>query len=76
MARIVSDGSYEASSSIGKAGTSVVILAPSITSQKKYWTKGWNLVTGPEALQSAYRSDLAGVISSLTILDILVRHLT
>ena len=36
--------------------------------------KGCNWVTGPKSSQSAYRSELAGVISSLTILDILVRH--
>ena len=51
-----------------------VIIEPSITSQKQYWTKGWNWVTGPESAQSTYCSGLAGVIAALTILDILVRH--
>ena len=73
-ASIISDGSYEANSSIGKAGTSAVILAPSTICQPKHWVKGYNQVTGPEESQSVYRSELAGVIAGLTILDILVRH--
>ena len=31
-------------------------------------------MTGSAANQSAYRSELAGVISALTMLDVLVRH--
>ena len=31
-------------------------------------------MTGSAADQSAYRSELAGVISALTMLDVLVRH--
>ena len=42
-ASIVSDGSYEESSPIGKAGTSAVILAPSTTSQKKILDKRMEL---------------------------------
>ena len=71
---IVSDGSFNATSPIGSAGISAVILALSTTGHKNYWTKGWNWVTSPEASQSAYRSELAGVISSLTILDIFIHH--
>ena len=71
---IVSDGSFEPNSPICKAGTLAVILAPSTIYQREYWVEGWNWVTSPEASQSTYRSELADVISSLTILDILVRH--
>ena len=72
-ASIVSNGS-DAAFPIGPAGTSAVILAPSTECHQRFWTKGWNWVTGPEALQSVYCSKLAGIVSSLTILDILVRH--
>ena len=71
-ASVVSDGSFEPNSAIGQAGTSAVILAPSTTCQPKHWAKGENWVTGPEEAQSAYRSELAGVIAGLTIIDILV----
>ena len=73
-ASIVSDGSYEPNSSISKAGTSAVILAPSTTCQPKHWAKGYNWVTSPEESQSTYRSKLAGVIAGLTILYVLVSH--
>lgn len=73
-ASIVSGGSYEANSSIGKAGTLAVTLAPSTICQPKHWVKGYNWVTGPEESQWEYRSELAGVIAGLTILDILVHH--
>ena len=73
-ASIVSDRSFAPNSPIGKAGISAVILAPSTICQPKYWVKGWNWVTGPEASQSAHRRELAGVIATLTILDIIVRH--
>ena len=49
-------------------------MAPSTTCQQHHWARGENWVTGPEELQSAYFSKLAGVIASLTIGDILVRH--
>jgi len=71
---IVSDGSFDAASPIRPVGTSAVILTPSTECHERYWTKGCNWVTGPKSSQSAYHSELAGVISSLTILDILVRH--
>ena len=51
-----------------------MILAPSTTSQPQHWARGENWVTGPEESQSVYRSELAGVIAGLTIIDILVRH--
>ena len=73
-ASIVSDGSFNPNSPIGPVGTSAVILAPSTDSPKSSWTKAWNWVTGPPSSQSAYRSELAGVIASITVLDILVRH--
>ena len=73
-ASIVSDGFFEQNSPIGQAGTSAVILAPSTTSQPQHWARGENWVTGPEESQSAYRSELAGVIAGLTVVDILVRH--
>ena len=70
----VSDGSFNEASPLGPAGTSAVILASSTSCHKKHWTKGFNWVTGPGSSQSAYRSELAGVISALTIVDILVCH--
>ena len=73
-ASIVSDRSFEQNSSIGQAETSTVILAPSTTSQPKHWAKREILVTSPEESQSAYSSELAGVIAGLTIVDILVHH--
>ena len=48
-ASIVSNGSFNAASPIDPAETSTVILAPFTTGNKKYWTIGWNWVTGPEA---------------------------
>ena len=75
-ASIVSSDSSNPASPIGPFGTLAVILEPSTGCHKKYWTKIWDWVTDPEASQSAYRSDLAGVISSLTILDVLVHHHT
>ena len=59
---------------IGPAGTSAVVLAPSTECEAKLYTKGTNWVTGSGEDQSAYRSELAGVISALTTLDVLVRH--
>ena len=74
-ASIVSDGSYNSSSPIGPVGTSAVIMAPSTDMRdQQHWVKGWNWVTGPASSQSAYRSELAGVIASLTMLDIIVRQ--
>ena len=72
---IVLDGSYNSTSPIGPVGTSAVIMAPSTDIRdKRHWVKGWNWVTGPASSQSAYRSKFAGVIASLTMLDIIVRH--
>ena len=52
-----------------------MIMAPSTDQRdKQHWVKGWNWVTGPPSSQSAYRSELAGVIASLTMLDIIVRQ--
>ena len=73
-ASIVSDGSFNRVSPIGPVGTSVVILAPSTECLPRYWIKGWNRVTGPAASQSTYRSELAGVVVSLTVLYIVVCH--
>ena len=73
-ASIVLDESFNPASLLGPAGSSAVIIASSTKYNKKCWNKGCNWVTGPESSQSAYCSELAGVISSLTILDILVRH--
>ena len=73
-ASIVSDGSYNSTSPIGPVGTLAVILALSTECHKRHWVKGWNWVTGPASSQSAYRSELAGVLASLTMLDIIVRH--
>ena len=74
MASIVLDGSFNCTSPIGPVRTSAVILAPSTNVyHKPHWVKGCNWVTGPSS-QSAYRNELAGVIASLTILDIIVRY--
>ena len=73
-ASIVSDGSFNPESSTGPAGTSTVVLAPSTEWSANFYAKGNNWVTGSGDDQSAYRSELAGVIAALTILDVLVRH--
>ena len=73
-AGIVSDGSFNHTSSIGPVGRSAVILAPSTECHKRHWVKGCNWATGPASLQLAYCSELAGVIASLTVIDILVRY--
>ena len=50
-------------------------MAPSTDIRdKRHLVKGLNLVTGPASSQSTYRSELAGVIASLTMLDIIVCH--
>ena len=60
---------------MGPVGTSAVIMAPSTDRKdQQHWTRGWNWVTGPAEAQSAYRSELAGVIASLTMIDIIVCH--
>ena len=71
---IVSDGSFNPESLIGPAGTSAVVLAPSTKCSAKFYAKGNNWFTGSREDQSAYRSELAGEITALTMLDILVRH--
>ena len=71
---IVSNGSFNPESLIGPADTSAVVLAPSTKCPTKFYARGNNWVTGLDEDQSAYRSELAGVIAALTILDVLVRH--
>ena len=73
-ASIVSDESFERNSPIGPAGTSAVILAPSTSCHQQHWAREDNWVTGLVESQSPYRSELAGVIAGLTIIDILVCH--
>ena len=73
-ANIVSDGSFNPESLVGPAGTSAVVLAPLTECPAKFYARGNNWVTGSGEDQSAYRSILAGVIATLTILDVLVRH--
>ena len=55
---VVSDGSFNPKSSIGPAGTSSVILAPSETSESSQCVTGANWITGTKEDQSAYRSEL------------------
>ena len=69
IASIVSDGSVNRFSPIGLVGTSAVILALSTECFPRYLATGWNWVTGTAASQSAYRSELSGIIASLTVLD-------
>ena len=71
---IVSDGSFNPDSSLGPAGTSAVVLTLSPNCTTKFYAKGNNWVTGAKKYQTAYRSELAGVIVALTILDVLVCH--
>ena len=71
---IISNGSFDLESPIGPAKTPVVILVSSTKCDTKFYAKKINWVTGSESDQSAYQSDLAGVISMLPILDILVCH--
>ena len=71
---IVSNDTFDAESLIGSARTSAVILASYTKSDDKFYTKGFNWITGSKSDQSAYQSKLAGVIFALTILDILVCH--
>ena len=74
-ASVVSDGSFQENDPDGPVGTSAVILAPSATSEiRANWARGENWVTGCGEVQSAYRSELAGVIAGLTIVDIIVHH--
>ena len=73
-ASIVSNGSFNPESLIGPAGTSAVVFAPSTECPAKFYARGNNWVTESGEDQSAYRSELARVISALAILDILVRH--
>ena len=74
IASIASDRSFNPESLIGPAGTSAILLAPSTKCSTKVYVKGNNWVTGAAEDQSAYRSELAGVIAVLTIIDVLVRH--
>ena len=69
---IVSDGSFNPDSSLGPTGTSAVFLAPSTNCATKFYDKGNNWVTGAKTDQTAYYSELVGVIAALTILDVFV----
>ena len=71
---IVSDGSFDPESPIGSTGSSAVILATSTKYVTKFYAKWFNWVTGYKSAQSAYQSELAGIISVLGILDILVSY--
>ena len=71
---ILSDSYFSPDTSLGPTGTSSVVLAPSTNCAAKFYAKGNNWVTGSQTEQSAYCSELAGVIAALTILDVLVRH--
>ena len=54
-ASIVSDGSFNPSSSMGPVGTSGVIMAPSMDRKdQQHWIRGWNWITGPAEAQSSY----------------------
>ena len=65
---IVSNGSFNLDSSFGPTGTSAVVLAPFTNYETKLYAKGNNWVTGSKADQSAYRSELVGIIAALNIL--------
>ena len=41
---------------------------------QQHWIRGWNWVTGPAEAQSSYQNELAGVIASLTMIDVIVCH--
>ena len=71
---IVSDGFFNPEYLIGPASTLAVILASSTKCSAKLYAKGNNWVTGSSEDQLAYRSELAGVIAALTILEVPVRH--
>ena len=64
---IVSDGSFDTDLSVCPLGISAVILAPSITCAINLFAKGCNWVTGSKSDQSAYSSELNGIIAALTI---------
>ena len=54
-ASVVSDGSFNPSSTMGPVGTSGVIMAPSMNRKdQQHWIRGWNWVTGPAEAQSSY----------------------
>ena len=46
----------------------------SSTLKQRFYTKGNNWVTGSKTDQSAYCSELAGIIAVLTTLEVLVHH--
>ena len=73
-ASVVSDGSFKKNSLIGPAGTSAVILSPTDTSNKNECATGANWITGTKEDQSAYRSELGGIIAALTIIDAIIRY--
>ena len=51
-----------------------MILVLSTECLLRHWAKGCHWVTGPASSQSAYPSELAEVIASLTVIDILILH--
>ena len=71
---IVSDGSFNPDSLLNPTGTSAVVLALSTNCATTFYAKENNWITGSKTDQSAYRSELEGVIAVLTLLDILVCH--
>ncbi len=73
-ASVVSDGSFKRETAIGPAGTSAVILSPNDNSNKNECATGANWITGTREEQSAYRSELGGIIAGLTIIDAIIRY--
>ena len=70
----MSKGSFNHGSSVGPAGTSAVVLAPSMDCETKLYPKGGNQVIGSNTDQSTYCSKLVGTIAAFTFLDIFVLH--
>ena len=69
---VISDGSFCRESPIGPSGTSSVVVALKTDCNQNLCITGTIWVTGPKYCQSSYQNDLAGVIASLTIIDIIV----
>ena len=72
--KVASHGSFNPNSPIGSVGISAVILVPTDTSEKAQCVTGANWKTGTKGDQSAYRSELGGIIVGLTIIDAVVRY--
>ena len=69
---IVSDGSFNPESLLGRTGISAIVLVPSTKCSAKFFVKGNNWVTGASADLSAYRNGKAGEFRALTMLDVVV----